>query len=324
MKNRKIVILDGERTNPGDLSWDALRALGDLTVYPATAPEELISHIGDSEIVILDKPVISRQVMEACPSVKLITLFATGFNHIDIEAARELGITVSNAPGYSSWAVSQLAAALLLEITTQVGQHSQAVRRGEWKDSSYFCRIAPGLTEIAGKTVGIIGYGGIGQAFGRIMKAMGAELLVYSRHTHPELEDEHTHYVSLARLYAESDIISLHCPMNPDSAGMINRDTLAAMKDGVILINSSRGGLIVEEDVAAALRSGKLRALGQDAFSVEPITPDNPLLTAPNTFLTPHMGWAPRETRARLIELVAENVRSFQAGKPQNVVNGVG
>lgn len=324
MKTWKIVILDGERTNPGDLSWDDLRALGDLTVYPATAPEELVSHIGDNEIVILDKPVISRAIMEACPSVKLITLFATGFNHIDIEAARELGITVSNAPGYSSWAVSQLAAALLLEITTQVGQHSAVVRRGEWTDTSYFCRIAPGLTEIAGKTVGIIGYGGIGQAFGRIMKAMGAELLVYSRHTHPELEDGHTHYVSLARLYAESDIISLHCPMNPDSAGMINRDTLAAMKDGVILINSSRGGLIVEEDVAAALRSGKLRALGQDAFSVEPITPDNPLLTAPNTFLTPHMGWAPRETRARLIELVAENVRSFQAGKPQNVVNGVG
>lgn len=324
MKTWKIVILDGERTNPGDLSWDDLRALGDLTVYPATAPEELVSHIGDNEIVILDKPVISRAIMEACPSVKLITLFATGFNHIDIEAARELGITVSNAPGYSSWAVSQLAAALLLEITTQVGQHSAVVRRGEWTDTSYFCRIAPGLTEIAGKTVGIIGYGGIGQAFGRIMKAMGAELLVYSRHVHPELEGEHTHYVNLDRLYADSDIISLHCPMNADSAGMINRDSLARMKDGTILINTSRGGLIVEEDVAAALQSGKLRALGQDAFTVEPIRPDNPLLTAPHTFLTPHMGWAPRETRARLIHLVAENVRTFQAGKPQNVVNGVG
>lgn len=322
MKTWKIVILDGERTNPGDLGWDALRALGELTVYPATAPEELVSHIGDNEIVILDKPVISREVLEACPSVKLITLFATGFNHIDIAAARALGVTVSNAPGYSSWAVSQLAAALLLEITTQVGQHSEAVRQGQWTDSSYFCRIAPGLTEIAGKTVGIIGYGGIGQAFGRIMKAMGAELLVYSRHVHPELEDAHTHYVSLERLYAEADVISLHCPMNTDSAGMINRESLSKMKDGTILINTSRGGLIVEEDVAEALRNGKLRALGQDAFTVEPIRPDNPLLTAPHTFLTPHMGWAPRETRARLIELVAENVRSFQAGRAQNVVNG--
>ena len=324
MKTWKLVILDGERTNPGDLCWDALRALGDLTVYPATAPEELISHIGDNEIVILDKPVITREILEACPSVKLIALFATGFNHIDVEAARELGVTVCNAPGYSSWAVSQLAAALLLEITTQVGQHSQAVRQGEWKDSSFFCRIAPGLTEIAGKTVGIVGYGGIGQAFGRIMKAMGAELLVYARHPDPAWEDEHTRCVSLDQLFAASDIISLHCPMNADSAGMINRDSLDKMKNGTILVNTARGGLIVEEDVAEALRSGKLRALGQDAFALEPIARDNPLLTAPNTFLTPHMGWAPRETRARLIELVAENVRCFQAGKPQNVVNGVG
>lgn len=324
MKNWKLVILDGERTNPGDLSWDPLRALGELTVYPATAPDELISHIGDNEIVILDKPVITREILEACPSVKMIALFATGFNHIDVEAARELGVAVCNAPGYSSWAVSQLAAALLLEITTQVGLHSQAVRQGEWKDSSFFCQIAPGLTEIHGKTVGIIGYGGIGRAFGRIMEAMGAELLVYSRHSHPELESEHVHYASLDRIYAESDIISLHCPMNADSAGIINRESLAKMKDGTILINSSRGGLIVEEDVAAALWSGKLRALGQDAFTVEPIRADNPLLAAPNTFLTPHMGWAPRETRARLIALVAENVRCFQEGKAQNVVNGVG
>lgn len=324
MKTWKLVILDGERTNPGDLGWDALRALGELTVYPATAPEEIVAHIGDNEIVILDKPVITREILEACPSVKMIALFATGFNHIDIEAARERGIAVCNAPGYSSWAVSQLAAALLLEICTQVGQHSTAVRQGEWKDTSYFCRIAPGLTEISGKTVGIIGYGGIGQAFGRIMKAMGAELLVYSRHVHPELEDAHTRYVDLDRLFAESDIISLHCPMNADSAAIINRETLAKMKDGTILINTARGGLIVEEDVAEALRSGKLRALGQDAFTLEPIAPNNPLLTAPNTFLTPHMGWAPRETRARLIDLVADNIRCFQAGKAQNVVNGVG
>ena len=322
MKTWKLVILDGERTNPGDLSWDPLRALGELTVYPGTAPEEMISHIGDNEIVILDKPVVTREILEACPSVKMIALFATGFNHIDIEAARELGVTVCNAPGYSSWAVSQLAAALLLEITTQVGLHSQVVKRGDWKDTSYFCRIAPGLTEIAGKTVGIIGYGGIGQAFGRIMKAMGAELLVYSRHPHPELEDEHTHYVNPERIFTESDIISLHCPMNADSAGIINRESLAKMKDGTILINTSRGGLIVEEDVAEALRNGKRRALGQDAFTVEPIRPDNPLLSAPNTFLTPHMGWAPHETRARLISLVADNIRGFQDGAPRNVVNG--
>lgn len=321
MKRWSIVVLDGQRTNPGDLSWESLEQLGDLTVYPVTAQEELVSHIGNHEIVVLDKPTVTRQVLEACPNLKLITLFATGFNNIDVEAARERGIPVCNAPGYSSNAVSQLAAALLLEICSQVAAHDAFVKKGQWQDNSYFCRVAPHLTEIAGKTVGIIGYGGIGQAFGRIMKAMGAELLVYSRHVHPELEDSQTHYVNLDTLYARSDVISLHCPMNADSKGMINREALARMKDGAILLNTSRGGLIVEQDVADALRSGKLRALGQDAFAVEPIRPDNPLLAAPNTYLTPHVGWAPHETRARLLDIVAENIRCFQNGKPQNVVN---
>ena len=321
MNSWNIVVLDGERANPGDLSWAPLEALGNLTVYPHTAPEELAARSAGQDILIVDKLIISRKLLEACPSVKMIDLFATGYNHIDVEAAREQGIPVCNAPGYSSYAVSQLAAALLLEICTQVGQHNAALHSGVWQDASYFCRIAPGLSEIAGKTVGIIGYGGIGQAFGRIMKAMGANLLVYSRHVHPELEDDNTHYVTLEELFARSDIISLHCPMNEDSKGLINRATLAQMKDGVILLNTARGGLIVEEDVAEALRSGKLRALGQDAFSVEPIRPDNPLLTAPNAYLTPHMGWAPRETRERLLGIVAENIRCFQNGRPQNVVN---
>ena len=319
----KIVILDGERTNPGDLSWAPIASLGELTVWPHTAPEEMIAHIADNEIVLVDKPLITRAILDACPSIRMIALFATGFNVVDIDAARERGIPVCNVPGYSSWAVSQLAAALLLEICTQVGRHSAAVRAGEWKDASYFCAIAPGLTEIAGKTVGIIGYGGIGRAFGGIMKAMGAELLVHSRHRHPELEDEHTRYVSLDELYARSDIISLHCPLNDDSRGMINEAALSKMKDGVILVNTARGALIDEAAVAGALRSGKLRALGQDAFAVEPLTPDNPLLHAPNAFLTPHMGWAPHETRERLIGLVAGNVRAFLAGRPTNVVNGL-
>ena len=321
MKRWRIVVLDGERTNPGDLRWDCLEQLGDLTVYPTTTQEELISHIGDNEIVVLDKPTLTREILEACPNLKLITLFATGFNNIDVKAARERGISVCNAPGYSSNAVSQLAAALLLEICSQVSAHDAFVKKGLWQDNSYFCRVAPRLTEIAGKTVGIIGYGGIGQAFGKIMKAMGAKLLVYSRHVHPELEDENTTYVNLQTLFAESDVISLHCPMNEDSKGIINREALARMKDGVILLNTSRGGLIVEQDVADALRAGKLRALGQDAFAVEPIRPDSPLLTAPNTYLTPHVGWAPHETRARLLDIVAENVRAFQNGAPRNVVN---
>lgn len=317
----KIVILDGERTNPGDLSWAPLEALGDLTVWPNTAPEQVAERIADNDVVIVDKPVITREIMDACPNLKLITLFATGFNNIDTAAAREKGIVVSNAPGYSSYAVSQLAAALLLEITTQVSRHSAAVDRGAWTDNTYFCRVAPGLTEIAGKTVGIIGYGGIGRAFGRIMKAMGAKLLVYSRHPKPELEDDDTRWASLEEIFAQADIISLHCPLNADSRGLINRESLAKMKDGTILINTARGALIDEEAVAEALRSGKLRALGQDAFAAEPICPDNPLLSAPNTWLTPHIGWAPHETRARLIGIVADNVRCFLEGHPQNVVN---
>ena len=321
MKNWKIVILDGARTNPGDLSWEPISALGERTVFPFTSQEEIIDRIGDHEIVVLDKPSITREILEACPSLRLITLFATGFNNIDIRTARERGVDVCNAPGYSSHAVSQLAAALLLEICTQVGVHSAAVLDGKWVDNSYFCRIAPGMTEIAGKTVGVVGYGGIGQAFGRIMKAMGAELLVYTRHPKAEWEDGQTRCVSLEELLRRSDVISLHCPLNEDSRGMINRESLAKMKDGTILINTSRGGLIVEEDVAEALRSGKLRALGQDAFATEPIRRDNPLLKAPHVFLTPHIGWAPHETRKRLIDLVADNIRSFQAGAPQNVVN---
>ena len=316
----KIVILDGERTNPGDLSWAPIAALGELTVWPHTAPEQVIERIADSDVVIVDKPVISRQIMDACPSLKLITLFATGFNNIDIDAAREKGICVCNVPGYSSHAVSQLAAALLLEICTQVGRHSEAVAAGEWTDNSYFCRVAPRMCEIAGKTVGIIGYGGIGRAFGRIMKAMGANLLVYSRHR-GEPEDDQTRWADLDEIYAKSDVISLHCPLNDDSRGMIDRKAIAKMKDGVILLNTARGALIDETAVADALRSGKLRALGQDAFSTEPIRPDNPLLRAPNTWLTPHIGWAPHETRARLIGLVADTIRCFRDGCPQTVVN---
>ena len=321
MKPWNIVILDGARTNPGDLSWEPIRALGELTVYPFSAPEELIERIGDAEIVVLDKPVITREIIEACPKLRLITLFATGFNNIDVRAARERGVEVCNAPGYSSFAVSQLAAALLLEICTQAGRHSAAVRAGAWKTPEYFCQIAPGMMEIAGKTVGIVGYGGIGQAFGRIVKAMGAEVLFYSRHHDPALEDEHSRYVSLDELLHRSDIVSLHCPLNEDSRGMIDARALAKMKDGAILINTSRGGLIVEQDVAEALRSGKLRALGQDAFLTEPLPADSPLLAAPNSCLTPHIGWAPHETRGRLIRLVADNIRAFQEGHPQNVVN---
>lgn len=321
MKPWKIVILDGERANPGDLSWDRISELGELTVYPRTAPADTVARIADNDIVIVNKTLITREILEACPSVKLITLFATGYNVIDVEAARERGIPVCNVPGYSTDAVAQMATALLLEICSQVGRHNEAVHKGAWCASEDFSFTVASLTELRGKTAGIVGYGAIGQAFGKILKAMGLELLVYARHPKPELEDEHTHYVNLDTLFTQSDIVSLHCPLTAESKGMIHAGTLAKMKDGAILLNTARGGLVNEADAAAALRSGKLRALGADVVSVEPIEPDNPLLTAPNVYLTPHIAWAPLETRDRLLDIVAENIRRFQEGQPQNVVN---
>ena len=321
MKPWKIVILDGERANPGDLSWDRISALGELTVYPRTAPADTVARIADNDIVIVNKTLITREILEACPSVKLITLFATGYNVIDVQAARERGIPVCNVPGYSTDAVAQMATALLLEICSQVGRHNQAVHDGAWCASEDFSFTVASLTELRGKIAGIVGYGAIGQAFGKILKAMGLELLVYARHPKPELQDEHTHYVNLDSLFARSDIVSLHCPLTAESKGMIHAGTLAKMKDGAILLNTARGGLVNEADAAAALRSGKLRALGADVVSVEPIEPDNPLLTAPNVYLTPHIAWAPLETRDRLLDIVAENIRRFQEGRPQNVVN---
>ena len=321
MKPWKIVILDGERANPGDLSWDRISALGELTVYPRTAPADTVARIADNDIVIVNKTLITREILEACPSVKLITLFATGYNVIDVQAARERGIPVCNVPGYSTDAVAQMATALLLEICSQVGRHNQAVHDGAWCASEDFSFTVASLTELRGKIAGIVGYGAIGQAFGKILKAMGLELLVYARHPKPELQDEHTHYVNLDSLFARSDIVSLHCPLTAENREMIHAGTLAKMKDGAILLNTARGGLVNEADAAAALRSGKLRALGADVVSVEPIEPDNPLLTAPNVYLTPHIAWAPLETRDRLLDIVAENIRRFQEGRPQNVVN---
>ena len=319
----KIVILDGERANPGDLSWDGIASLGELTVYGHTPPELTAERIADNDVVIVDHTEITRAVIEACPSIRLITLFATGYNVIDIQAAREHGIPVCNSPAYSTNAVAQMALAHLLEITSQVGRHNRAIHNGAWLNSEDFGSTVAGLTELTGKTAGIVGYGAIGQAFGRILKAMGLKLLVWSRHPRHELEDENTHYVNLDELFAQSDIVSLHVPLNDETRGMIDRNAIAKMKDGAILINTARGGLLNEADAAEALRSGKLRALGADVVSEEPILPTNPLLSAPNVNLTPHVGWAPKETRERLLGIVAENIRRFRDGHPQNVVNGV-
>lgn len=315
----KIVILDAYAANPGDLSWDEFAALGELTVYDRTAPEDVAARIGDAEVVFINKVRLTDEIFAACPNLKLVSILATGYNIVDLAAAKRRGITVCNVPGYSTRAVVQMTFALLLEICQQVGLHSGAVHTGQWQSCPDFCFWNRPLIELDGKTMGIVGYGAIGSAVGTVAQALGMKLLVTARHEKPVPEG--ARFVSLSELLAQSDVVSLHCPQTAENARMIDAGALAQMKDGAILLNTARGGLLDEQAVADALRSGKLLAAGMDVVSAEPIRADNPLLTAPNCFLTPHIAWAPLETRRRLQAISAENLRAFLAGKPQNVVN---
>lgn len=315
----KIVILDAYAANPGDLSWDEFATLGELTVYDRTAPEDVAARIGDAEVVFINKVRLTDEIFAACPNLKLVSILATGYNIVDLAAAKRRGITVCNVPGYSTRAVVQMTFALLLEICQQVGLHSGAVRTGRWQTCPDFCFWDRPLIELDGKTMGIVGYGAIGSAVGTVAQALGMKLLVTARHEKPVPEG--ARFVSLPELLAQSDVVSLHCPQTAENARMIDAGALAQMKDGAILLNTARGGLLDEQAVADALRSGKLLAAGMDVVSAEPIRADNPLLTAPNCFLTPHIAWAPLETRRRLQAISAENLRAFLAGKPQNVVN---
>lgn len=315
----KIVILDAYAANPGDLSWDEFVALGELTVYDRTAQEDAAARIGDAEVVFINKVRLTDDIFAACPNLKLVSILATGYNIVDLAAAKRRGITVCNVPGYSTRAVVQMTFALLLEICQQVGLHSGAVHAGRWQTCPDFCFWDRPLIELDGKTMGIVGYGAIGSAVGTVAQALGMKLLVTARHEKPVPEG--ARFVSLPELLAQSDVVSLHCPQTAENARMIDAGALAQMKDGAILLNTARGGLLDEQAVADALRSGKLLAAGMDVVSAEPIRADNPLLTAPNCFLTPHIAWAPLETRRRLQAISAENLRAFLAGKPQNVVN---
>ena len=313
----KITILDGHALNPGDLSWDQIRQFGELTYYDRTENEELtIQRIGESEIVLLNKVPITRNVLEHCPNIKLICVLATGYNVVDCQAAAERGIPVCNVPGYGTDAVAQFTFALLLELCHRVGLHSDSVHNGEWSDCPDFCYWKTPQMELAGKTMGIIGYGAIGQAVGKIATALGMKILAYSRTQRPG----HS-YVDLDTLLAESDVISLHCPLFPENTGLINQETIAKMKDGAILLNTARGGLINEQAVSDALCSGKLRGFAGDVVTTEPIPANSPLLGAPNCILTPHMAWAPIESRQRILDATEENIRAFLSNKPTNVVN---
>ncbi len=316
----KIVILDGYTENPGDLSWSGLEALGELTVYDRTPPEQVADRIGDAEIVILNKTPLPREMLDRCPNVRYIGVLATGYNIVDVQAAKERGIPVCNIPTYGTDAVGQFAIAMLLEICHHVAHHDAAVHEGRWESCPDWCFWDYPLIELAGKTMGIIGFGRIGRTTGRIARALGMQVVACDSIETDEGR-EIGRYLPLEELFACSDVIALHCPLFPETQGIINRDTIAKMKDGVILLNNSRGPLIVEQDLADALNSGKVYAAGLDVASTEPIRGDNPLLKAKNCLITPHISWAPKESRQRLMGIAVESLRAFLDGNPINVVN---
>ena len=315
---RKIVVLDGYALNPGDLDWTPLQAYGELTVYDRTEPKDVVKRIGDAEIIFTNKTILTGETIIQAPKLKYIGVLATGYNVLDMGAAREKGIVVTNIPAYSTDAVAQFTFALLLEITNRVQRHSDAViRDNRWTTCKDFCFWDYPLIELANKKMGIIGYGAIGKAVGKVAKALNMEVLAYS----PSLDPKHPDRASMETIYKESDIISLHLPLTEQSRGMINRDTIAKMKDGVIILNTGRGPLINEQDLADALNSGKVYAAAVDVVSVEPIKADNPLLKAKNIIITPHIAWAPLQTRERLLGMAIRNVEHFLAGKPINRVD---
>ena len=318
----KIVILDGYTENPGDLSWEGFEAMGDLTVYDRTTDHsQIAARIGDAEIILTNKTPVSREVIDACPRLKYIGLLATGYNVVDVKAAKEAGIIVTNIPTYGTDAVSQYAIALLLELCHHIGEHSDCVKRGDWTKNQDWCFWNHPLIELAGKTIGIIGFGRIGQGTARIAQALGMKVLAYDTYQNPQLVSETCTYASLDQVFASSDVIALHCPLFPETEGIINKDTIGKMKDGVMIINNSRGPLIVESDLRDALNSGKVAGAAVDVVSAEPISMDNPLLDAVNCIITPHIAWAPKESRQRLMDLAVENLHAFLSGAPQIVVN---
>ena len=319
----KIVVLDGYTENPGDLSWDALAQLGELTVYDRTDPQDealIIARMAGAELVFTNKTPITRAAIDACPRLRFIGILATGYNVVDCAYAREKGIPVSNVPAYGTASVSQFSIALLLELCHHIGHHDRAVHEGRWERCADWCFWDYPLIELAGKTMGIIGFGRIGQAEGRIARALGMRVLAHDLHP-TDAGRELADYVDLDTLYARADVISLHCNLTPENTGMICKASIEKMKDGVLIVNNARGQLVNEADLAAALEAGKVAGAALDVVSTEPIRGDNPLLHAKNCILTPHISWAPIESRRRIMDCSVENARAFLKGTPVNVVN---
>lgn len=320
----KIVVLDGYTENPGDISWAPLEELGELTVYDRTAYEEssiIAERIGNAEIVVMNKTPISKETIDKCPNLKAIAVLATGYNVIDYEYAKNRGIPVMNVPVYGTDNVSQFAVGLLLELCSHIGFHNDSVHAGEWETNTDWCYWRTPLVEVSGKTAGIIGLGRIGVNTAKILRAMNVHVIAYDAFQ-SDAGRLVAEYVELDELLAGSDFIFLHCPLFPSTQGIINKENIAKMKDGVFIINNSRGPLVVEADLFAALESGKVGAAALDVVSTEPIKGDNVLLKAPNCIITPHISWATKEARERIMDTTAGNIKAFINGAPENVVNG--
>ncbi|MBP0903889.1 D-2-hydroxyacid dehydrogenase [Mariniflexile gromovii] len=319
----KMVVLDGYTLNPGDLTWESLKQFGDLKVFDRTDfyPKKVIEVIGDAEVIFTNKVPIPKEVLTQASNLKYIGVLATGYNVVDVEAALDLNIVVTNVPNYGTAAVAQFTMGLLLEMCHHIGDHNKAVKDGEWTKSLDFCFWNTPLIELAGKNLGIIGFGRIGQATAKIAQAFGLNILAYNRSKDISLETDTCRYVELEELFEKSDIISLHCPLFESTEGIINKLNIAKMKDGVMIINTARGGLIVEEDLKEALNSGKVAGAAVDVISSEPIQENNPLLKAKNCIITPHIAWAPKESRARLLQIVVDNLKAYLSGNPENVIN---
>ncbi|MBU3153303.1 D-2-hydroxyacid dehydrogenase [Clostridium estertheticum] len=316
----KIVVLDGFTLNPGDLYWRGFEKLGELKVYDRTNLDEIVDRAYDCEIILTNKTPLSMDTLKKLPKIKYIGVLATGYNVVDVKAAKEMGIIVTNTPAYGTNSVAQFVFALLLEICHHVGEHNEVVREGAWTNSKDFCFWNYPMMELAGKTMGIIGMGRIGIVTSTIALAFGMNILAYNPSKKESLISDTFKYVELDQLYEGADVISLHCPLFEETKGIINKDSIKKMKDGVIIINTSRGPLIVEEDLAHALNSGKVAGAGLDVMSVEPVQMDNPLMSAKNCLITPHIAWAPKESRERLMNIAVDNLAQFIKGRPINIV----
>lgn len=317
----KIVVLDGYTLNPGDLNWNEIASLGELTVYDRTqnTVSAILKAIDDAEVVFTNKTILCAEVLKKAPSIKYIGVLATGYNVVDVKCARERGLVVTNIPNYGTDAVAQFAMGLLLQLCHRIGEHSLAVHSGAWVRSPDFSFWNFPLVELTGKTMGIVGYGKIGRKMAQIAKAFGLNVLVYTKTKSRKLEVGE--YVSFDQLLKKSDVISLHCPLTLDTEGLIDKEAIQKMKTGVLFLNTARGGLVVEKDLKEALRSGKIAGAALDVVSVEPMSNDHPLLGVENCIITPHIAWATKEARARLMAMATENLRAYLIGKPVNVVN---